>query len=408
MKRTHKTTINPWTTALVAAGVVSAASVAMAEEGSPVMTALQPTTISGYVNTSAILKFGGRPDTAAGFTGYYNLPGRSYDDTDKMNRFNLDVVRLTLEKGLDESTWAAGYNVSLLFGPDANALGSTSVTGSSPSDFAIRNAYIALRAPVGNGLDIKMGVWDTIIGYEVFDAGSNPNYSRSYGFYLEPIVHTGVLLSYDVSDAVGLNVGIADNGIAGSSINSLAGGIGELAYMGSVSVQAPESAGFLKGAVLTGGVVYTPAGRNATPSFNLSQPQNTYNLYVGGSMPLPVTGLSAGLAYDHVAGEDTGHANAVGGYLVYQATEKLKLAGRVEWANGSDGVYAPSFVGGNGFDDEYLGVTATVDYALFANVITRLEARWDQDLTSGSKTFGTSNSPQENAFQLVLNAIYNF
>lgn len=408
MKRTNKTTINPWTTALVAAGVVSASSVALAEEGSPVMTALQPTTISGYVNTSAILKTGSRPDTAAGANGWYALPGRSYDDDHKMNRFNLDVVRLTIEKGLDESSWAAGYNVSLLFGPDANALGTTSVTGAAPSDFAIRNAYIALRAPVlPNGLDIKLGVWDTIIGYEVFDAGSNPNYSRSYGFYVEPIVHTGVLLSYDLTEAVGINLGVADNGLASNSINSLAGGPGELAYMGSLSIEAPESAGFLAGGVLSGGVVYTPAGRNAAPSFNLNQTQNIYNFYVGGTLPLPVTGLSAGVAFDHVAGEDTGHANAVAGYLVYQATQKLKLAGRVEYANGSDGVYNQSWVAADGFDDEYLGVTATIDYSLFANVITRLEARWDQDLSSG-KNFGTSVKGQENAFQLVLNAIYNF
>lgn len=398
MKRTNKTTSNPWTTALVAAGVVSAASVALAEEAAnPVVTALQSTTISGYVNTSAILKFGGR--------GSYDLPGRSYDSSDKMNRINLDVVRLTIEKGLDESSWGAGYNVSLLFGPDANSIGTTSISGAAPSDFAIRNAYVALRAPVGNGLDIKMGVWDTIIGYEVFDAGSNPNYSRSYGFFLEPITHTGVLLSYDVNEVVSLNAGIADDGVTSNSINSMAADVGDFAYLGSVALTAPESAGFLKGAVLSGGVVYTPMASAATTAATGNPQQNLYNFYVGGSMPLPVTGLSLGLAYDHRMGEDTTHANAVGGYLVYQATEKLKLAGRVEWANGSDGTYgAPA----NGLDDEYLGVTATVDYSLWANVISRLEFRWDQDLESNSKSFGVNGNNQENAFQLALNVIYNF
>ncbi|MCP5523552.1 MAG: outer membrane beta-barrel protein [Verrucomicrobiales bacterium] len=393
MKRTNKTTINPWTTALVAAGVVSAASVALAEEaGSPVMTALQPTTISGYVNTSAILKFGGR--------GSYDLPGRSYDSSDKMNRVNLDVVRLTIEKGLDESSWAAGYNVSLLFGPDANSIGTTSISGAAPSDFAIRNAYVALRAPVGNGLDIKMGVWDTVIGYEVFDAGSNPNYSRSYGFFLEPITHTGVLLSYDVSEVISVSAGVADEGVTSNSINSMAADSGDFAYLGSVSLTAPESAGFLAGAMLAGGVVYTPMP--AAPAF---PQQNMYNFYVGGSMPLPVTGLSLGIAYDHKMGEDTTHANAVGGYLVYQATEKLKVAGRVEWANGTDGTYGPT---ANGFDDQYLGVTFTVDYSLWANVISRVEFRWDKDLESNSNAFGVNGNAQENAFQLALNVIYNF
>ena len=31
---------------------------------------------------------------------------------------------------------------------------------------AIRQAYMTLRTPVGNGIDWKVGVWDTIIGYE--------------------------------------------------------------------------------------------------------------------------------------------------------------------------------------------------------------------------------------------------
>jgi hypothetical protein len=59
---------------------------------------------------------------------------------------------------------------------------------------------VTLRAPVGNGLDFKLGVWDTIIGYEVFDAGSNPNYSRSYGYFLEPTTYTGIQASYHIAE----------------------------------------------------------------------------------------------------------------------------------------------------------------------------------------------------------------
>jgi hypothetical protein len=402
MKRTNRTTINPWTTALMAAGVVSAASVATAEEaGSPVTTALQPTTISGYVNTSAILKFGGRANNS------YDLPGRSYDTSDKMNNINLDVVSLTIEKGLDESTWAAGYNISLLFGPDANTLNTTSVAGGNTSDFAIRNAYVNLRAPVGNGLDIKMGVWDTIIGYEVFDAGGNPNYSRSYAFWLEPIIQTGILMSYDVNEVLSASAGISTEGMSGDGrapymVNGRTADDGDFAYIGSVTLTAPESAGFLAGSALTGGMLFTPmqsAGRLPAGA----RQQNYYNFYVGGSMPLPITGLSAGLAYDHAMGHETTHAQAVGGYLVYQATPKLNLAGRIEWAEGSDGSWSA-----NGFDDQYLGLTFTVDYSLWANVISRVEFRWDQDLESGSKSFGVDGNGQENAFQLALNVIYNF
>ncbi len=49
---------------------------------------------------------------------------------------------------------------------------------------------MALRAPIGNGLDFKVGAFDTIIGYESVEAGTNPNYTHSYGFNIEPTTHT--------------------------------------------------------------------------------------------------------------------------------------------------------------------------------------------------------------------------
>ena len=185
---------NKWTVALAALGVVSLASAAKAEEkASPVMTALSSTTISGYVDTSAEWNFG---------TGNANLPPYKFDSPSKADGFNLDVIQLRIDKPLDESEWAAGYRVDLWFGPDANALGTT--RSGRPSDFAIRQAYVALRAPVGNGLDFKMGVFDSIIGYESIEAGNNPNFTRSYGHSIEPQTHTGVLASYRFCDASAL------------------------------------------------------------------------------------------------------------------------------------------------------------------------------------------------------------
>src|SRR2546425_4002802 len=179
-----QTRMQKWTLALAAAGLVSIPSMAE-EKPSPILTALSSTTISGYVSVSAIWNPG---------TGDANPPPYFFNTPSKQDGFNLDVVKLTIERPLDEAQWSAGYKVDLLFGPDGNSLGTQS-TGIA-SDFAIKQAYVALRAPVGNGLDLKLGVWDAIIGYESIDAGSNPNYSRSYGFTVEPKTHTGVLTTY--------------------------------------------------------------------------------------------------------------------------------------------------------------------------------------------------------------------
>src|SRR3974377_1645075 len=151
---------NKWTVALAAVGVVSMVSAAKAEEkASPVMTALSSTTISGYVDTSAQWNPG---------TGNANLPPYRFGGTSKADGFNLDVIQLRIDKPLDEQDWAAGYRADLWFGPDANTLATSSIFGGNTSDFAIRQAYVALRAPIGTGLDFKMGVFDRIIGSESF------------------------------------------------------------------------------------------------------------------------------------------------------------------------------------------------------------------------------------------------
>ena len=225
---------NKWTLALAAGGVVSLGSIAQADEKpmSQVMTAVSSTTLSGYVDTSAIWKFG---------TGNANLPGRQYDGPTKQDGFNLDVVGLTLEKPLSEDQWASGYKAQLLFGPDAFAY--QSLIGSTTSEFAIKQAYVSLRVPAANGIDMKVGVFDTVIGYESFESYLNPNFSRSYGHGLEPKQHTGVLASYKATDAISFAAGVANTyNPVGGDVNARARRDGVLAsesektYMASVSI----------------------------------------------------------------------------------------------------------------------------------------------------------------------------
>jgi len=160
--------------------------------------------------------------------------------TGKQDGFNLNVVKLSIEKPLDESEWAAGYKVDLLFGPDAvgyNAtVGTPNGSAGSNGDLGIKQAYVALRAPIGNGVEFKVGTFDTIIGYEVFEAGNNPNFTRSYAYGIEPTQHTGILAAYRVSDVISLSAGVANTSSAGiNSRNTNAGNQDnwQKTYMGS-------------------------------------------------------------------------------------------------------------------------------------------------------------------------------
>ena len=420
---------NKWTVALAALGVVSFASAAKAEEkASPVMTALSSTTISGYVDTSAEWNVG---------KGNANFAPYKFNSMNKADGFNLDVIQLRIDKPLDEQDWAAGYRADLWFGPDANTLRTTS-TGINASDFGIRQAYVALRVPVAKGLDLKMGVFDSIIGYESIESGNNPNFTRSYGHSIEPQTETGLLASYRFCDCLSVSAGVADT--VGPAINDRAfAPFGMAAYgsqtypesfktwMGSVALTAPDSMGFLSGSTLYGGIVN---GFGTAKANGAVYGGTMTSYYVGATVATPVTGLRAGTSFDfldiHNAKNDT---YSVAGYLSYQATEKLSFHARGEYFKDKGIVTTTSVDDGTGtittvehyngvlFNNvgdkgkaEVLAVTATVQYDLWKNVISRLELRWDHSLL-GNQLFGgtTQGMPElKNAFMLGANVIYKF
>ncbi len=394
--------INQWTLGLAAAGVVSFAVGAQAEEAKEaVKTHLSSTVLSGYVNTSIHYN----PNQTAA-PGYAIGAG-------KANGFNLDVVNVTLEKPLTEEAWAAGYKAELLYGPDANLLGAKG-PGVGVSDLGIKQAYANLRIPVGNGIEAKLGVFDALIGTETFNAGSNPNYTRAWSYTIEPFQHTGLQASYRFCEWMSLSAALANT--TTTALNGRPANGGNLAHTALVSLTAPKSSGSLAGATLNFGYLGGRANAAGAPS--------AYNLYAGASIPLPVTGLSLGLAFDkrivpNAAGVKNNDDDVYGLYLSYRATKKLTLNLRGEYADLNSGAangVANTF-GAQG--TEILAGTLTADYALWANVITRLEYRIDHDLSAnagrparpaqGVGAYTSVGTPgRNNAHLLALNVIYKF
>lgn len=397
--------LNKWTLGLAAVGVVSLASAVKAEEATSnsVLTSLSSTTLSGYVDTSAQWNFG---------TGNANNPAYSFGGADKADGFNLNVIQLTLDKPLDESEWAAGYHVDLWMGPDANTLATQSIEAGGSADFAIRQAYVSLRTPVGNGIEWKIGVFDTIIGYESVASPNNPNYTRSYGQTIEPQTHTGILGTYRVNDIISVAAGVANtvgpvinSKAQGPNLNQATGPRSESfkTYMASAALTAPESFGFLEGSTLYAGFV---------TGYGESYNGNQTSYYVGSTLATPVTGLRLGAAFDYLNVQSPstvrgGETWTVAGYASFQATEKLSLHGRVEYLR--DRGNQTFFMGGPAYD-KVLATTVDVQYDLWKNVLSRVELRWDHAL-NGDDTFGgnTAGAPTEkNAVMLAANMIYKF
>jgi hypothetical protein len=379
---------NKWTMGLAALGVVSLASAVKADESKNFLqTALSSTTISGYVDTSVEWQLSPWEESSS-----VPIPFRGSNNDSKRDGFNLNVVKLTIEKPLDESEWASGYKVDLLFGPDAVGY-NTSVNADSSSDFGIKQAYVALRAPVGNGIEFKVGTFDTIIGYEVFEAGNNPNFTRSLGYAIEPTQHTGILAAYRVNDMISFSAGVANTSSAGiNNRNTNDGGedYWHKTWMGSFALTAPQSWGWAAGSALYGGAVYGFGGSDVGGT----DAQDQGNYYVGLTLNTPVTGLKAGIAYDHVdnlAGISTVDGDVVGLYASYQATPKLSFHARAEFGWLS--------LGGN--DSDTISLTGTVQYDLWQNVISRVEIRWD-DINNDSPI------DDETGLGLYANIIYKF
>ncbi len=396
---------NAWTLALVSVGLVSLPAVVRAEEQPrPVSAALASTTLSGYVDTSAQWNIG---------TGNANAPPYAFGGPSKADGFNLNVVKLALEAPVDTGkAWGAGYKMELWLGPDANTL-ATQSTGTA-ADLAIKQAYVALRTPVGNGLDFQIGVWDTIIGYEVADAVNNPNFTRSYGYTIEPTTHTGIRAAYEFSETFAAVAGIADT--FGPQINQRANppkAESYKAYMGSIVLTAPEDMGFLAGSTLSGGVIN---GFNSGANQGNGADQTSW--YIGGTFNTPLKALKVGASYDYAGVSSqplsgASYANAVALYASYQATEKLSFYARGEYASSDALTSADTPLLGS---SKVFAVTGTVQYDLWANVMSRIEFRWDHSADGLNAYGGTplagSTDPvpptRKNSYILLANITYKF
>jgi hypothetical protein len=363
------------------------------------------------VDTTAVWKFG---------TGDANMPGRVYDGSDVQDGFNLNVVSLTLDKPLDTNAWSAGYHIQMLMGPGASkrgtglaTLSSTNSGSAAATDFSFNEAYIALHVPIGNGLDFHVGQFGTYNGYEAYDSYKDPNWSRSYGFFIESSAHTGVSASYKINDIVSVMAGVGNAAGYNNEVNARQATESKKAYLTMVTLTAPDSMGFLKGGSLSAGYTVGDHQLDQTTISSTGVPAggtrfNQGNIYVGATVPMPVAGLSLGAAYDYTYGQaaKNDYANATALYVMY-TMDKWSFNNRIDYATSTEGLFdgIPS-----GTTDQLISETLTVGYSLWKNVLTRAEFRWDHSLTADRPFGGTvSGEPiNKNAVSLAFNIVYMF
>ena len=318
--------------------------------------------LSGYISSSLTLGSGSGPYPFA-------LSPKN------RNSFSLDVVALSLRQPLDEWLFDSGFRLDLWLGPDAALL----ETGTDDT-IHIRQSFFDLRIPLvdprvtgsAQSLDLRFGVFDSPLGYESLDQNSiNPHHTRSWGFTIEPTVHTGLLAIYPGVDALinGESNFLFSLGIANSidpRINGAPANPNRKSLLSGFTWLVPDSFGLLSGSAFSASYIN---GRT------LSGADTVQNLYFAAGLPVISPKWDFALTYDSRMINGEGNDDSVwGAYMKYQLSDKTSLNLRGEIFQEGSRLFSSESAAEQ--SDGY-SLTSSFNYRLSENVISRAEWRWD-------------------------------
>jgi predicted porin len=189
--------------------------------------------------------------------------------------------------------------------------------------------------------------------------------------------------------------------------------------MASITFTAPTNWGWMSGSTVSAGVVN---GFNAANGAE-GAPDRETSVYAGATLSTPLTALKLGASMDYEGmhnwtgspgvvgpGEGDGSIWAFALYSSFQATEKMSLNLRGEFVDDrADALKDWSDLPHPMNAGKIYALTATAQYDLWKNVLSRVEFRWDH-ADNGEMFGGTvSGAPSRNsAFMLAANIIYKF
>ncbi|MFN0060912.1 MAG: outer membrane beta-barrel protein [Myxococcaceae bacterium] len=275
------------------------------------------------------------------------------------------VGRVALQVGSTPSTYYAA-EPSLAGSDGANA------TSASLWQY-IQEAYVGYRFPVGRGLTVLGGIFLSPIGPEGMAIKDNWNWSRSNLFFGLPFYHTGLRLTYPLTDRWSVT-------LAGyNGWNSVVDNNGEKSVSAQVTYTLPErlavSLLYFSGVERAQGALEGRAWRH------LFDAHATWN----------VTSRLSLLAHANAGFEPNGFGSSIwvagAAYARYQLLQPLYLAVRIDAFH----EYAPTLGGSTAarifWSSSWVtSQTATLDYRPHNRVSFRIEYRHDH--AAGPQYFG--------------------
>jgi hypothetical protein len=326
-------------------------------------------TLSGYVSTG--YRWGpGTGNFAYGLSG----------TTSRANAFSLDVVALSLHRPMENWLLDSGYRVDLWLGPNASDLD----TGSTSSSAELRQAYLDLRFPLVNlltagettSLDLRIGTFNSIVGFESPDHNANAHYTRSWGYTIQPTVHTGIIAFFPGTGRPGVDplyewdsryqiaLGVANT--TDPRINGTPANADRKTLLAGFMWELPEALGPLEGSRFSLGYVNGRARTGSDP---------IQNLYLGLGLLPNSEKWNLSLTHDSRILPGAGNDDSVFGlYVGRQLSDDLTLSARAEIYQEGSKLYSGESAAEQ---TDGQGLTLTLNYKIWDNVISRLEYRWD-------------------------------
>jgi len=351
------------------------------------------------------------------YTQNFNNPSnrinqlRVFDVNSNQFRPNLAQFVLEREAKAEATGWdRVGFRVKFNAWRDSDFIGGINV--STWADF--QEVYGQCRAPVGRGLTLQAGQFNSVVGYEVVESPHNAHYSRSWLFGLgQPFTTRGLRATYEFNEQVSLSVGA-------------------IAYINSARADTNfdplvEYALAMTPTEKVRVTVYGLAGPRDGPS---GTPGGTVFL-AGGYLSVQVTDHTSAVIESYYANQSnsstiTTSRNArwdgAAAYVIHDFTDRwgVRLRGEIfEDAGGfvtcqgttdyqpranvcfgaTSGTSAPAVA------QTLWEFTGTVQYKPFASLITRLEYRYDKSNQNVFQVGGRATSYQPT---LSLDVIYLF
>lgn len=377
---------------LLAMGLVTAAHAAVLTK--------EDFNLYGYVDASYTQNFNNPKNTGANANHLRIFDGDS-------NSFRPHMAQLVFEKEGTNGANAVqrtGFRVKLDVGEDAQFTG-----GRTGDDFDFQELYAQFVAPVGNGLDIRIGRMNTLVGYEVIESPFNPNFSRSWLFGLgQPFTTTGIRLSYPISESLSVSVG---------AINSFTGLTAD-----NNSAKSVEALVAFKPIEQVGVNIYGFFGRESSNTASGAGKR----VLIGSYVTLQATEQLGFVVEGYYANQENGSAissgrnarwNGAAGYAIYDFNDQwgVRFRGEIfEDAGGDVSCLGAAGGGGNAnvctvaapIAQTLWETTATLQYKPAPSLITRLE--WRYDKSNQNVFLDGSNTATNNQQTLAVEAIFLF